>query len=450
MINLSQITFTPLGECTGFTIVDNTNYGQLPDQFIDGLYNLFTPANFELGVRLINIVYPDGTNQIFCTNTNFNGTGGVVITVTQYNTSISNLINYSQVIRSFEQGNFTVQIVAIPLMNNLTSPSYQTNAAIGDLFCSFSFNNSPTVIFQALVNNPTTNFADVTQWKNISLLQDFQLIFNTAGSTPYSMPADYLNTLVITQDCYLSSLECVLANIDCAYCKECGCGTDIKTNQSSVRIIKASLLSLELNLLIQQGQLQALSYDTTSSPPVIIQNPYIPDDSYLNKVCKYSKAIYKLCNCMPLQPCSPCDTTSESEPSQLITQQEIANAINDLFSNNFVYSLLKQVTLGKKICCDDEKSFLALITSQVIFYEGIEITAPNYNCLNKTLNLAADNEGYIIVNSQGNLLGGTNNPGSQGVSQGPITSIQQQGAGSGPLPVGFGGSLKGPVKVYPI
>ena len=292
MLSLSPIQVSLLGECTGFEITDTTDYNQLPGFYVGGFYNLFKLSNFELGLRIIQVIYPDGTSQIFCSNS-LQG-----VTVTQYITNITSANNtdYQQTIYTTAQGVITVNIISIPALAFPTGvpSSTQTNAQKGDLV--FNLFAGGYYLFQAVVDNPTLDFSDASQWLGFTLNQNLQLVSLTSPYVTSDIPLDYINTVTVTQDCYLTSLECVFNNLDCCFCCSGCCCEDSLRNQYSVRAIKASLLDLELQLIKYQ-QLNSTSSDWQAQQPVIsaygkggskiIPNvSFIPNDSYLNKVCE--------------------------------------------------------------------------------------------------------------------------------------------------------------------
>lgn len=367
MLTLKPLILTTTGQCTGFTVEDTTDYNQLPNPSYGGFLNIFSIANFEAGIRIIKVTIPDGTiNYYTCNNQ-----GGVIsspisgqfLLLLDTRINASNNTTYNTSFYTTVQGNYTVSVISIPSFTLVTSGFVQTNASAGDVF-SLTI-GSVLFLGKALVNNPTNNVNDHTQWIQI---------FNESD-----IPSNYFATGIIAQDCSLTNLACVFDHVECAFC--CGCCDDIADNQNAIRILKASMMTLELNLLVStniQSQLSQNAIFQAATSPV----NFIPDDSYLNKACEYYKSILKLCKCNQLLPCSPCDKTSEGQPDQPVTYVNINTALSNIFSDNFVNKLNNQVMLGKKISHMDRKTFIELVAAIVISNQYISISAPNYNCLN--------------------------------------------------------------------
>lgn len=399
MISLNTPTLTALGQCTGFTVEDTTNYNQLPNPSYGGFLNVFSLANFSLGVRVIKVTYPDGSIIYYLSNSQ----GGPVPNNPLFNIqfldtriTLANNTNYTVSIYSTQQGVYTVSVIPFPSFQIFSSGFVQTNASIGDVFyvnTGISF-----ILVRALVNNPLNNIFDATQWGPVANESQINYVSST-----------------ITFDCSATNLACIFDHIECAFC--CGCCDDIDDNQNAIRILKASLMQLELTLIIgsslqSQYNSNSLSFNTGAAnvPP----NPddidlpelvFIPDDAYLNKACDYYKSMSKLCNCNKLQPCSPCDKTSESEPNQTIQQSQINIAMYNIFTDNYVKKLNNQIILGKQLSSKDRKTLIELTASIVISNQRLSITAPNYNCLNLQIGFDTDfgNLPAIISNTGGGV-----------------------------------------------
>ena len=421
MIELTQPTLTGFGGCSGFTLTDNTNYDQLDSD------PTFKFNQFNAGFRFINIIYPDGTNKIFNSFPQF----FPVSNITPLNTII-NSDSDNWIFNTYELGGYTVQIVSIPLINQNVSP---TNYLIGDLTYGYGIGT----VCVAIVNNPTNNLQDITQWAPVYILPNFKPILVSeynVGGTSFNFPTDYITQVTYTQSCYIDSLTCVLENLNGAFC--CGCCDDLFKNKTSVTTIRATLLVMELELLQQQAlqestyseilgsvntyNTNSLSLSQTIAPSntfstfyyTTVVAPFTPNDSYINKVCTYSAALYRLCNCgCKSEPCLPCDNDSTNTTTYTLTPLDISTALTNIFNNDLLLNLYKQVNYGQKIDCMTRKEFLMFGVSNVVANEAIAINVNNYNCLNSVLDFTnieqssndiINNAGGIIINDQGNIL----------------------------------------------
>lgn len=392
----------------GFSLTDNTDYNQLNS---DSTFN-FGLFSYGVGVRFINVIYPDGSNKIFV-QPNYiiyfpNNTSGI------FNTGIHGNGDSFQFI-SYQQGTYTVQIVSIPYCSQNNSP---LNFQIGDLTVS-SAGTGYLQIYRAKVNNPSNVVTDTSQYDPVFLSYGFKLFNVFVFSSEFDIPSDYVSSQTYTQNCSSDSLECILSNLSSGLC--CSCCEDIFKNSNSVSILRATFLVAELqyiqqnsygfNLLnIQGGNVNAnLTYIGQISRNIqqnyIQQNyiqPVINLDSFLEKSCEYSNVLSKLCQCAKLEkPCEPCDGSNTTP--EIVSQSDITGFINNLFINLNVPRLLNQETLyGKKLCCVDRKQFLALFIANVIYKSGVSITTDSFNCLSDTINepsSSSNNNDFSIVNS---------------------------------------------------
>jgi len=407
MIALSAPSILPIGGCTGFVLTDNTDYAQAPTS---ADFNL---GRFYLGLRLINVTYPDGVNKIFCTYNSVNESSVQVNIDQSYNTTIPNVIPSAPETWQFystKQGVFTVNIVSVPLSTyGFTSTPIATTFQTGDIV--FAFLLGQYVLYQALVNNPDNNLLNTGEWQEVVLLDNFQIVpFANQSATPVALPSNYVNTVTITNDCYLSNLECIIQNLSCAFC--CGKCDDILVNKNAVAIIKASLLVSEIQTT---EAYQRYSYYNTPGNQTVrstytpyasgINSPAIPySNSLIQLVCNYSNAISKICQCNDHQPCSPCSEDVVNTQPQIIYPAQIANAMNAIIDSGFVYNLKAQVTLGKTLCCDDRKTLLVFLVANVLSNEKIPVSPQSYDCLSQTLDIDQSENTSIIVSSSGNLF----------------------------------------------
>lgn len=404
MIPLSTITYELSDGCSGFTVTDNTNYAALSTP-------TFSLLQFILGLRVINIIAPDGSNKIYSDVTTINNIGYAINVDGTYVTSIPNLNTYTPTSWTFfetQQGAYQVQILSIPQLPPIIYPYISTDYLTGDI--TVVTLGTQYVIYQALVDNPTTDITDTAQWRQIVLLQNFTLSVWPSVPLPGTIIAsNYLNSVSILEDCYLSSYTCVVSSLSCGFC--CGKCDDILSNKTSVAIIKASLLVAEIQVVgtnnlysfYRRVPVKVTPRSSQSATPPI---PSITQYS-ANLVCMYSQAIKKICCCKP-EPCKPCeDDVVNDTTTQVITPANIASVMNGIIDEDFTYNLKRQVTLGKNLCCKDRKILLAFLVANTLSIIQIPVSITNLNCL-----------GSILSNAQ------TANPSSQtrllGTSKGVI------------------------------
>lgn len=411
MIIFSPPSIVPLGGCSGFNLTDNTDYNQQGTGFTTFGFGLF-----QSGVRMINITLPNGSNTTYATQGFSAG-----ISITGFNNSYNTNINgngSSFVFSELQQGAYSIDIVSIPYYPNQPSVFPASTFQIGDLAVS-SLIGGRYVIYQCQVNNPTSLISDTSQWLPLRVTSNFKLVYaSNIQGTPFGFPVSYINTNnTYSQDCYSNSLSCILNNLNSGLC--CGCCDDIFKNRNSISVIRATFLTMELQLLqqnsfgynllnVQGGNINAnLSYINQIARQ-IQQNyvqPVISNDSLNEKFCEYSKVLDKLCQCAELEkPCVPCDATDVIDnSSNTISQQDIAAMNEILFLNINPVKLFNQETLyGKKLCCVDRKKFLTFFIVNVIYQSGVSITNRNLNCIIDTINDSSDlynSNNLALINS---------------------------------------------------
>ena len=241
MIPFSPITLTALGECTGFSLVDTTDYAAVVN-------NAYRPFYFNKGFRLIRVTYPNGGIKLFCTFDNINQVTNQLVIDMSTDTTVTpaNNTTFTMDINSTQQGVFTVDILSIPYPHSTFRPSdFMT-----DDLCIREISSAPGryVVYKAVIDNPDYDFDNsvppTDQWVQINIDDLFS-----------EVPAQNINSASITLDCgnappnnFTEAVACIFSNYEESFCKGCGCG-DICKNKKSNNIMKATMMLRELELI---------------------------------------------------------------------------------------------------------------------------------------------------------------------------------------------------------
>lgn len=389
MITLSSPTLTALQSCTGFTIVDNTNYNQSTNDPNGQILN-----NYVNGIRILKLAYSNGDTYLF-SSVPVSGITTIPI-LTSITSTNSNSSSFT--INTFEQGTVTATFLSII---GATYSTNTINVVTGSLVCCSILGSYQ--VFVALVNNPPCDFGNINHWLPITLDPTFGTV-----------PSSYLSVSIpVTVNCYSSSIICIESNIQCAFC--CDCCNGYCENENAQKIMNAMMLMAEIELMQQSMTLNnfsglfesAISHiplpSSTSAKsatsvgyqqlPLQMQATTSPQtsitvfDEYPEMVCNYSAALACICQSIS-GPCTPCSQNNSTQTYQL-TQINIANAMGTIFSSDILMDLRKNVFLGKSICCDDIKSLVMFMDSCILETEGIQLSQCNFNCLDSVLNFNA-------------------------------------------------------------
>lgn len=218
MIQLSEIINDTVTPCSTGKFIDTTDYDQ---NQIGG----FTLTLFEQGVRIVRVVAPDGTVELFSFAGNIVTDAGetTFLPVTDLQCQVTALNNaiYSFIL-SIGSGDYEIDILSIPI----------TTEDTGD------YDYGDVSIFTTGGGNRKIYYTDTFGF--FPVYTDI----NFAG-----IPESYINRLYVTINCDLwKAIECIYSNYEDSFCDSCGC-EDICKSKKSNNILKATMLLSELELL---------------------------------------------------------------------------------------------------------------------------------------------------------------------------------------------------------
>lgn len=229
MITLSEPTIVINEPCNSFTVIDTTDYSTGSGNYSFDL--------FKQGLRLIRIVYPDGTIKVFGSfqfepQPDFD----VNSTVTILDTDITDANNGSAewTFNVSQTGAYRVDIMSIPYTN---SPATGYNA--NDLVLGIG---GPDFIAIWLGDEEETVIAPV------GIGYDFYSYYNNLGEQSVYC-TNFISTEEFTLDCnYVDSLNCIYGKYEESFCTNCQC-ENICKNKKSNNILKATLMLRHLELV---------------------------------------------------------------------------------------------------------------------------------------------------------------------------------------------------------